>query len=72
MDKSFDYRQALIDELRELPEDAFPNLLQIVHLFKESVLSQSRQAALSLQREFAQWDHLSDEALVEFEKGLPK
>lgn len=72
MDKSFDYRQALIDELRELPEDAFPNLLQIVHLFKESVLSQSRQAALSLQREFAQWDHLSDEALVEFEKGLPR
>jgi len=72
MDKRLDYQQALMDELRELPEDAFPNLLQIVHLFKESLLSQSRQTALSLQREFAQWDHLSDEALLEFENGLPR
>jgi hypothetical protein len=39
-------------------------------LFKESILFQSRQAALALQAEFAQWDRLSDEALVEFEKGL--
>jgi len=46
------------------------NLLQIVRLFKESILFQSRQAALALQAEFAQWDRLSDEALVEFEKGL--
>ncbi len=53
-----------------MPEEAFPNLLQIVHLFKESVLLQSRQAALALQAEFAQWDQLSDEALIEFEKGL--
>jgi hypothetical protein len=65
-----DYQQALIDEIRELPEEAFPNLLQIVRLFKESVLLQSRQAALSLQQEFAEWDQLSDEALTEFEKGL--
>jgi hypothetical protein len=70
MDKTIDYRQALIDEVKELPEEAFPNLLQIVRLFKESVLLQSRQAALALQVEFDQWDRLSDEALLEFEKGL--
>ena len=70
MDKVLDYHQALIDEIRELPEEAFPNLLQIVRLFKESLLSQSRQAALALQTEFTQWDRLSDEALVEFEKEL--
>ncbi len=64
------YQQALIDEVKELPEEAFPNLLQIVRLFKESILLQSRQAALALKDEFAQWDQLSDEALVEFEKGL--
>ncbi|MEW6211845.1 MAG: hypothetical protein AB1631_26050 [Acidobacteriota bacterium] len=67
---SRNYQQALIDEIRELPEEVFPNLLQIVRLFKESVLLQSRQAALSLQQEFAEWDQLSDEALNEFEKGL--
>lgn len=71
MDAITDYRQALMDEIRELPEEAFPNLLQIIHLFKESVLLQSRQAAPSFHHELMQWDRLSDEALVEFEKGLP-
>ncbi len=64
------YQQALIDEMKELPEEAYPNLLQIVRLFKESILLQSRQTALALKDEFSQWDQLSDEALVEFEKGL--
>ena len=70
MDKRGSYQQALMDEVEELPEEAFPNLLQIIRLFKESVLVQSREAALLLQMEFAQWDHLSDEALVEFERRL--
>lgn len=70
MDGTVDYQQALVDELKELPEEAFPNLLQIVRLFKESVLLQGRQAALALQAEFGQWDRLSDEALEEFEKEL--
>jgi len=38
--------------------------------FEESALGQSRQAALELQAEFAQWDRLSDEALEQFEKDL--
>ena len=70
MNRTIEYQQILIDEVKELPEEAFPNLLQIVRLFKESILFQRRQAALDLQAEFAQWDRLSDEALVEFEKGL--
>jgi len=70
MDKTIDYQQALMDEIRELPKEAVPNLLEIVRLFKESLLVQSREAALALQVEFAQWDRLSDEALNEFEKRL--
>jgi len=70
MNETINYQQILMDEVKELPEEALPNLLQIVRLFKESVLLQSRQAALALQAELAQWDRLSDEALVEFEKGL--
>lgn len=64
------YQQALLDELEELPEESFPNLLQIVHLFKESLLVQSQKTDLAMQAEFAAWDRLSDEALVDFEKGL--
>lgn len=70
MNQGKNYQQELLDEVRELPEEVYPNLLQIVRLFKESVLTQTHQAALSLQDEFAQWDKLSDEALTEFEKGL--
>jgi hypothetical protein len=70
MSKATTYQQALIDEIQELPEEALPNLIQIVRLFKESILLQSRQAALALQEEFAEWDRLSDEALMEFEKDL--
>lgn len=70
MNEAIDYRQALIDEAKDVPEEALPNLLQIVRLFKESILSQSRQAALELQAEFAQWDRLSDDALTQFEKEL--
>ena len=64
------YQQALLDEVKELPEESWPNLLQIVHLFKESLLIQSHKAALAMQAEFAEWDMLSDEALTDFEKGL--
>jgi len=71
MENTIDYQQALMNEIAGLPQEAFPNLLQIVRLFKESVLVQSRQAALALQDELDQWERLSDEALVEFEKGLP-
>jgi len=72
MNEMTNYRQALLDEVQDLPEEALPNLLQIVHLFKESVLVQSRQAALVLQAEFDEWDQLSDEALVDFEQGLSR
>lgn len=53
-----------------MPDEVFPNLLQIVRLFKESILLQTRQAALALKEEMVQWDQLSDEALNEFEKSL--
>ena len=70
MSEQVDYRQALVDETRDVPDEALPNLWQIIRLFKDSVLSQSRQAALNLQTEFAEWDRLSDETLTQFEKDL--
>lgn len=70
MNKTLTYQQILMDEVQELPEEVLPNLLQIIRLFKESLLVESQRAALSLQAELAQWDQLSDEALMEFERGL--
>ncbi len=64
------YQQELMDEVKGLPDEAIPNLLQIVRLFKESILVQRHQAVQDLRDEFAQWETLSDEALQEFEKGL--
>ena len=68
--QAIDYRQALLDEVEDLPTETLPNLLRIVHLYKESVLAQGQKAVRELQAEFEAWDRLSDEALLEFEKGL--
>ena len=65
-----DHQQALLEEVRHLPAEVFPNLLQIVHLYKESVLSQTQKGILEVQAELDDWDRLSDEALLEFEKSL--
>jgi hypothetical protein len=65
-----DFQEALLEEIEDLPVEALPNLIQIVHLYKESVLAQGQKAIAELQAEFEDWDRLSDEALLEFEKGL--
>jgi hypothetical protein len=68
--QTVDYHPALLDAVEDLAAETIPNLLQIVHLYKESVLAQGEKAVLELQAEFEEWDRLSDEALLEFEKGL--
>ncbi len=62
-------QQRLLDEVKDLPEEVFPNLLQIVHLFKASIL-QTQQDMIQLRDELADWDRLSDQALLDFERGL--
>ncbi len=68
--QNIDYQQALLEETRDLPDDLFPILLQIVRLYKESILAHSQRAVNDLRAEFDMWDRLSDEALFEFEKEL--
>ena len=69
MEKTVNYQKIFIEELKGLPEEVMPNLLEIVRLFKNSVL-QNRKDNMTLQEEFDQWDKLSDEALIEFEKRI--
>lgn len=64
------YQQELFNEINGLPEENLPDLLHIVRLFKENLLLQSKKNVQALQEEFAQWDRLSDEAIVDFEKSL--
>lgn len=68
--QTLDFQEALLEEIEDLPVEAIPNLIQIVHLYKESILAQSQKAIAELQAEFEDWDRLSDEALLKFEKGL--
>jgi len=39
------YEEQLIKEMRETPEEYYPNLLQIVRLFRESVALKSAEAS---------------------------
>lgn len=66
MDNAINYQHVLSDEIQGLQDETLPNLLQSVHLFKESILIQNRKAVRSLQSEFSEWEHLSDEALIGF------
>ncbi len=68
--QAVDFQEALLEEIEDLPVEAMPNLIQIVHLYKESVLARSQKATAELQAEFEDWDRLSDEALLEFEQGF--
>jgi len=70
MKASIDYQHTLLDEMKDIPQDLLPNLLQIIRLFKQSVLSQQAKKWEDLQQEFNDWDKLSDEALLDFEKDL--
>ena len=70
MIESLDYQQALLDEVKDVPKELLPNLVQIVRLYKQSILSYHTKEWSELQQEFKEWDILSDEALLDFEKDI--
>lgn len=70
MIETADYQQALLDEAKDVPKELLPNLVQIVRLYKQSILSYQAKEWNDLQQEFKEWDKLSDEALLDFEKAL--
>jgi hypothetical protein len=43
--KPLAYKDQIINEIRETPEEYLPNLLQIVRLFRESVTLKSAEAS---------------------------
>jgi hypothetical protein len=63
------YKEELLNEIKDLSDEQIDNLVKIIRIFKESIIRQ-KEYDFGLKREFEDWDHLSDEALLNFEDTL--
>jgi hypothetical protein len=63
------YKEEIINELQNMPDEQMFNLLSLIRIFKKSIITQ-RDADFYLKKEFDDWDTLSDEALNNFEATL--
>lgn len=63
------YEEEIIKELQNMPDEQILNLLNIIRIFKKSIIMQ-READFYLKKEFDEWDTLSDDALNNFEANL--
>ena len=69
MKKTLNYQEEILKEIKGLPQEQISNLLKIIRIFKDSVMKQ-RKEDLELEKEFGEWDRLSDEAFASFEGKL--
>ncbi|PKP54845.1 hypothetical protein CVT91_17910 [Candidatus Atribacteria bacterium HGW-Atribacteria-1] len=67
--KTLVYQKKILEEVKDLPEEQISNLLKIIRIFKNSIIKQ-RKVDVGLNKEFREWDKLSDEAFVNFERKL--
>jgi hypothetical protein len=67
--KTLVYQKKILEEVKDLPEEQISNLLKIIRIFKNSIIQQ-RKEDIGLKKEFIEWDKLSDEAFVDFERKL--
>ena len=63
------YKEEIIQELQNMPDEQMLNLLSLVRIFKKSIIMQ-RDSDFYLKKEFDGWDALSDEALNNFEASI--
>ncbi len=69
MQISHKYREEIFNEVKDLSDEQIASLMKIIHIFKESIIRQ-RELDFRLQKEFEEWDRLSDEALLNLEDAL--
>ena len=67
--KTLFYQKKILEEVKDLPNGQISNLLKIIRIFKNSIIKQ-RKESVGLNKEFREWDKLSDEAFVNFERKL--
>ena len=63
------YREDLLNEVKDLSDDQLSSLVKIIRIFKET-LNKQRENDFALQKEWEEWDALSDEALNNYEAAL--
>jgi hypothetical protein len=69
MEIQLKYKEEIIKELQNMPDEQMLNLLNLIRIFKRSIIMQ-RESDFYLKKEFDDWDALSDEALDNFEASL--
>jgi len=69
METQLKYKEEIIKELKNMPDEQMLNLLNLIRIFKRSIIMQ-RESDFYLKKEFDDWDALSDEALDNFEASL--
>ena len=69
MQEQVKYKEEIIKELQNMPNEQMLNLLNLIRIFKRSIIMQ-RDSDFYLKKEFDDWDVLSDEALNNFEATL--
>jgi hypothetical protein len=69
METQLKYKEEIIKELQNMPDEQMLNLLNLIRIFKRSIIMQ-RDSDFYLKKEFDDWDTLSDEALNNFEATL--
>jgi hypothetical protein len=69
METQLKYKEEIIKELQNMPDEQMLNLLNLIRIFKRSIIMQ-RESDFYLKKEFDDWDALSDEALNNFEASL--
>lgn len=63
------YKKELLKEIKDLSDEQISYLVKITRIFKESIIRQ-KECDFGIQREFEEWDNLSDEALLNLEGTL--
>lgn len=69
MPTALNYREEILNEIKDLSDEQIANIMKIIRIFKESITRQ-REYDFDLKREFEEWDRLSDEAILNFESAL--
>ena len=69
MKSELKYKEEILNELNGLPDEQINNLMKIIRISKESIIQQ-RELDFGFKKELEEWDRLSDEAIINFEKIL--
>ena len=69
MQERVKYKEEIIKELQNMPDEQMLNLLSLIRIFRKSLIMQ-RDSDFYLKKEFDDWDALSNEELNNFEATL--